>query len=894
MDRRFASLITLVPALLLAGCSDGAFASLNEPPGASILEPEVNAVFYEGEQVLLRGIVTDPRTRPEDLLVSWSSSLEGQLYEGPPDEDGQTALTLPLFEPGEHVITLRVVDPRGAIGVDVVGIRVLSNDAPQALILSPEIDGVYHSDVPVAFVGIVSDTEDEPGELVTHWTLDGSALDDPAPPDDAGYTNDVQLLAEGEHTLELTVTDTAFETSSAILTFVVGGPNGLPTCSLASPEDGDAFVSTEPVTFTGSAADPDVTPDHLTVEWSVSGVGLIGTTTPTSGGNIEFTHTGLPGGTPTVTMTVIDEVGATCVDSVDLVIESPPEVIITQPAPGATVPEGSPITFVAVASDIQDDDATLTLQFESSVDGPLGFGVADGVGGHTRTTILSPATHTITVSAEDSAGLVGTAQIDVTVSAPPSEPVVEIQPSSPASSDDLTALITTPSTDPEGDTISYSWSWTVNGAAVPAYAGATTIPAFETTQDDVWEVTVVASDGYSMGPPASDSVQIANSPPVTTAPVITPATLYTDTWATCTGFILSDPDGDSVNNTFAWEVNGSTINGAIGQYLGGAYFEKGDDVQCFVTPYDQYGFGTTAGSAVMVVQNSPPSTPVISVGPALPSPGDPLECSLATPGIDPDQGDGVTHDFSWTLNGVPTGITDPTIPGSSTQDGDTWLCTVTATDGTATSAPATASAYVCDHETWYTDGDGDGFGDFATEVIACAQPPGTVPEAGDCDDTDPTVYPTAGDTATDTVDSDCDGMDCEAGDFNGTYYVVCLDNGSWYDAESACITAGYDGLATFASAAEETFVVNLLIATGQPSQNPWIGLTDVGTPGQFYWTDGTPYGYQNWDTGQPDSGGSGADCAVLTAQQGSSGGWDDVTCTSGSAGWTSFACGQRP
>ena len=32
----------------------------------------------------------------------------------------------------------------------------------------------------------------------------------------------------------------------------------------------------------------------------------------------------------------------------------------------------------------------------------------------------------------------------------------------------------------------------------------------------------------------------------------------------------------------------------------------------------------------------------------------------------------------------------------------------------------------------------------------------------DCDDTDPTVHPFAGDTYGDGVDSDCDGMDCEA------------------------------------------------------------------------------------------------------------------------------------
>jgi len=39
--------------------------------------------------------------------------------------------------------------------------------------------------------------------------------------------------------------------------------------------------------------------------------------------------------------------------------------------------------------------------------------------------------------------------------------------------------------------------------------------------------------------------------------------------------------------------------------------------------------------------------------------------------------------------------------------------------------------------TWYSDADGDGFGDPAAPITACEQPEGTVAHAGDCDDTDP-------------------------------------------------------------------------------------------------------------------------------------------------------------
>lgn len=42
---------------------------------------------------------------------------------------------------------------------------------------------------------------------------------------------------------------------------------------------------------------------------------------------------------------------------------------------------------------------------------------------------------------------------------------------------------------------------------------------------------------------------------------------------------------------------------------------------------------------------------------------------------------------------------------------------------------------------WYVDADADGFGDSSASVSACAQPAGTVSIGGDCDDTDPAIFP---------------------------------------------------------------------------------------------------------------------------------------------------------
>ncbi|MFZ5482041.1 MAG: MopE-related protein [Myxococcota bacterium] len=98
--------------------------------------------------------------------------------------------------------------------------------------------------------------------------------------------------------------------------------------------------------------------------------------------------------------------------------------------------------------------------------------------------------------------------------------------------------------------------------------------------------------------------------------------------------------------------------------------------------------------------------------------------------------------------------------------------------------------------TWYTDADGDGFGDAASTVTACDRPDGAIEDATDCDDADPATNPGAGETWYDGVDQDCDGNDTDqdedgfdaevvggddCDDLDSTVYPGAPD--AWYDGE---------------------------------------------------------------------------------------------------------------
>ncbi len=885
MRRQPLLFLLLLPAL---ACSDGAVGIINAPPNVSIVEPESGSVHAEGIAIVFRAVVRDPGGNTGALDLTWSSSLDGTLATGAPvDRGSQVTVALPA---GVHDITLRAVDPLRVSGTDTVSVTVVADLPPELEVLSPGPDGVFHDDFPVLFSAVASDPEDAAEDLLLEWRLDDTLLHS-GPPDDGGAQAFAETLAMGSYVLVVSAADTAGNRVEQTITLAVGGPNHPPECELTAPEDGAEILQFTEVELRGTATDEDVSSDRLTVHWSTgSGVDL-GTSTPSGGGAVSLLTTDLPAGSDTVLMTVIDEVGVECVDSADIAVIGVPDVAITSPADGAFVADLAGVLFEGTVSDYEDPPGDLAVNWESDLDGWLGSSRADAQGAVSLSApALSLGEHRITLSAVDDDGYLGEAAITITVDGAPSPPTVGLEPAAPTTVDDLVASLLVESTGPEGGAISYIWTWDVDGAAQAGLTGSMTVPATSTARDETWTVTVTASDGFVSSLPATATVTVLNSAPVTTTPSVGPALLYTDSNATCAPGTTTDADGDAITLEYTWEISGapSIQTGPVHSGIQPPGFDLGDDVVCIVTPSDGTLVGVPVASAPLAVANTPPTAPGVAIAPATPDVGDDLLCTITTPSTDLDL-QTVTYDFEWTLNGTVTAYVSDAVPASATADADLWECTATPTDGMDFGPSATASATVCLASTWYFDGDGDGFGDFYNSVVACAQPAGYVADYGDCDDADPGVAPLSGDTLG-GADTDCDGLDCEAGDLTGAYFVFCEDNGGWSEGETACQTAGYQGLASVLTAGEEAFVISLVTAAGGLNQDPWIGFTDQSTPGTFAWSDGSGVSYTNWGPGQPDGGGGGNQCAVLDANGGD---WDDVTCTQSTPGWTSYVCGDR-
>jgi hypothetical protein len=152
----------------------------------------------------------------------------------------------------------------------------------------------------------------------------------------------------------------------------------------------------------------------------------------------------------------------------------------------------------------------------------------------------------------------------------------------------------------------------------------------------------------------------------------------------------------------AWKVNGSTV-GFSGPVLGGRdWFAKNDTVVAEVTPNDGFEDGLAATSDAAIVVNSPPSLPVVQISPLRPKSFDDLWCEVVTPSVDAD-GDELDTTISWTRNGAPfldtdtLELDDDYVDETFVNDLDVFACTVTVTDGEATTR-ATSTVTVQDWE----------------------------------------------------------------------------------------------------------------------------------------------------------------------------------------------------
>lgn len=158
-------LVSLGLLYLIACDSDKAVTVYNPAPVADIISHEQGSEVYEQTATIFVGSVTDANHTADQLVTIWY--LDGVVVcdDVIPNENGETRCEMTLAM-NDSDVTLAVRDPENARSEDTVGVSVVETAIPEAEIVSPVSDGVYYSDQLIAFEAVVSDAEDEAGQLV--------------------------------------------------------------------------------------------------------------------------------------------------------------------------------------------------------------------------------------------------------------------------------------------------------------------------------------------------------------------------------------------------------------------------------------------------------------------------------------------------------------------------------------------------------------------------------------------------------------------------------------------------------------------------------------------------------------------------------------------------------
>jgi hypothetical protein len=197
----------------------------------------------------------------------------------------------------------------------------------------------------------------------------------------------------------------------------------------------------------------------------------------------------------------------------------------------------------------------------------------------------------------------------------------------------------------------------------------------------------------------------------------------------------------------------------------------------------------------------------------------------------------------------------------------------------------------CAASTWSADTDGDGHGDPAASMSACAAPAGHVAVGDDCDDTQPLVRP-GGTEVCDGLDNDCASATtevCSSGCVvrvrpeDNRRYLFCAVVTNWTAASSRCVAEQFR-LVRIDDQAEHTYVrTTATAAIG--NADLWIGASDTAVEGAWVWPDGLQFWaggsggipvnglFESWGSGEPNNDGA-EDCGELRA----SNDWNDVAC----------------
>lgn len=648
-------------------------------PEVSILSPSSTESYYLDQPIYFNGSASDLEDPAEDLLIEWSSDLDGVLeFEISVDSNGEFENYSQLTQ-GNHTISLRAEDTTGKVGIATVNVQVGSaNVSPSCSITSPLTGAAGPEGELVTFTADVFDPDVVASTLGVTWESDkDGVLGNSTPTTDGFVTFPNSTLSVNTHLISLTVEDNTGAECVTNILYTVGTP---PSITLNSPLNGDVFIQGDGIPFELEVSDNEDQPNEVMIEWSLNSQ-IWSIQGASSSGLAVFVENGLLPGNHTLEITATDTDGLFTTEMIQFTVDGVPTIptLSLTPDPAYTTD-----ALVAIASgSIDPEGAAITYDYVWTQNG--------------GSTTYSSGNVPSSATTKNDIWMVRVTPSDGSINGPAVEESLVIQNTPPT----VSSIIITPSTavsatttltctyllsDPdEIPTGSISWSNQTTGVVLGYGATLTLTPTIASTNDWI-ECEVTATDGDMATGTGTLEVQVTNADPTISQVTISPSTPNNRDLLSCSA-LGNDTDGDPLTYTYDW------MNTTTGQALGsGSTVQLNvndtspfDSIECTATASDPFG-GIATGTDLVGVVNTDPNIDTINLSPTQPLPTDTLLCEAT---VSDDDGDMVSISFEFE-DPISGQIYAPTSQTSSNAtldlnplaliQGDIVACHVTATE----------------------------------------------------------------------------------------------------------------------------------------------------------------------------------------------------------------------
>ena len=433
------------------------------------------------------------------------------------------------YAPGPHTLGLTVTDSAAGSATASRSVSVQNGSALTAAFTSPAAGATVNGTVSVG----MSAGGGTPG-YTYRLTVDGTPIFTTTTASTTASTPwNTTTVANGSHTLGLTVTDSAGGSATATRAVTVNNPTGTLQVYLTQPSPGSTVSGTNwaVIWLDGSSGTSNVY--TLSVGAQVVGTQTTGSTGPVS---IPWDTTTVANGTQSLTATVRDATGNTGSTTNVITVQNgtpptAPTPSFTSPAAGATV-SGSAVSIGMAAT-----GGTTPYTYRLTIDGTQVFTTTTSAGTASfswNTTTYANGSHTLGLTVTGANGAAASVTRSVTVQNGGTPPVPSF--TSPAASATVSGTAVTVGMAASGGTTPYTYRLTIDGTQVFTTTTSAGTASFS------WNTTTYANGSHTLGLTVTSSSGASAS---TTRTV----TVSNPTGGTFGVFVTSPSAGQTVSGT---------------------------------------------------------------------------------------------------------------------------------------------------------------------------------------------------------------------------------------------------------------------------------------------------------------------------------------------------------